>query len=60
MKLLAIAALAAACVLETGCAVVPARSRSAASADECPPGHRWSDGRCHSTGKGHDPDKHRK
>ena len=21
----------------------------------CPPGHRWSDGKCHSTGKGHDP-----
>lgn len=24
------------------------------SAGKCPPGHRWSDGRCHSTGKGHD------
>jgi len=27
--------------------------------DDCPPGHRWSDGRCHDTGKGHDPNKHR-
>lgn len=60
MKPLAIAALTAFFVLEAGCAVVPGRSRSAASADKCPPGHRWSDGRCHSTGKGHDPEKHRK
>ena len=24
----------------------------------CPPGHVWSDGRCHEHGKGHDKHKH--
>ncbi len=25
---------------------------------KCPPGHVWSDGRCHEKGKGHDPKHH--
>jgi hypothetical protein len=57
MKILLAAALALA-VAGTGCVVVaPRSSRSAASAKRCPPGHQWSDGRCHSTGKGNDPAK---
>jgi hypothetical protein len=44
------------------CAVVrvdrPRSSSAAVTSDEdCPPGHRWSDGKCHATGKGHDPEK---
>jgi hypothetical protein len=40
----------------TGCVVVPANGhvRSAVSAKKCPPGHVWSDGACHSRGRGHD------
>ena len=40
----------------TACVIVPARgqARSAVSAKKCPPGHVWSDGACHTTGKGHD------
>jgi hypothetical protein len=34
----------------------PASLTSRPSA-KCPPGHRWSDGQCHSTGKGNDPNK---
>ncbi len=47
-------------VLMLGCVVhVPGHeSRSAVSAKKCPPGHQWSDGRCHDTGKGRDPAKH--
>ena len=61
MKNLLAAALALA-VAGTGCVVVAPRgtSRSAASAKDCPPGHQWSDGRCHAKGKGHDPAKHNK
>lgn len=51
----------------TGCVFVPHghpfSSNSSAltgSPEDCPPGHRWSDGRCHSKGKGHDKDKHGK
>jgi hypothetical protein len=48
----------------TGCVVVPARHahRSEASSvkKKCPPGHEWSDGRCHSKGKGHDPARREK
>jgi len=53
---LAIAALLALGLAGTGCVVVPARgvSRSAVSSKKCPPGHVWSDGQCHSKGKGHD------
>jgi hypothetical protein len=36
----------------------PARAREVhvvdGSGGRCPPGHRWSDGKCHSTGKGRD------
>ncbi|ACG73627.1 hypothetical protein AnaeK_2400 [Anaeromyxobacter sp. K] len=55
-NLLAVLALTA---LGTGCAVhLPVQRRSvqavqpAASARKCPPGHQWSDGTCHDTGKG--------
>lgn len=27
--------------------------------ERCPPGHVWSDGKCHDRGKGHDPNKDR-
>jgi hypothetical protein len=61
MKIL-FAAVLVVVVAGTGCVVVPARAvhRSEASAKNCPPGHQWSDGRCHATGKGHDPAKHGK
>lgn len=54
-----VAALSAVVLLGSGCAVhAPyARSRSASTASgskRCPPGHTWSDGRCHDKGKGHD------
>lgn len=53
---LALAALLAVALSGTGCVIVPARgqSRAAVSAKRCPPGHVWSDGACHSRGKGHD------
>ncbi len=59
MKSLLAAAVGVA-LLATGCMVhVPvASSSSAQSAKKCPPGHQWSDGRCHDKGKGHDPAKH--
>lgn len=55
MKIL-VATLLALTVAGTGCVVVGPRKtyRSASSAEKCPPGHQWSDGRCHSKGKGHD------
>ena len=31
------------------------RSGATGGSGNCPPGHTWSDGQCHSTGKGHDP-----
>ena len=51
-----VALLGTACVVHTPYA----RSRSASSASagkKCPPGHQWSDGRCHDKGKGNDPAK---
>lgn len=55
MKILLAAALALA-VAGTGCVVVAPRrtTRSAVSAKKCPPGHQWSDGRCHATGRGNE------
>jgi hypothetical protein len=46
----------------SGCAVIRPMSmgrssKSAALTEKCPPGHRWSDGKCHDKGKGHDPAK---
>jgi hypothetical protein len=35
-------------------------SISSGSSGRCPPGHVWSDGKCHSTGKGNDPKHHKK
>jgi hypothetical protein len=57
-KTLVAAALAVA-ILGTGCIVIRphAARQSGTSAKECPPGHLWSDGRCHPAGKGHDPAK---
>jgi hypothetical protein len=62
-----LSAVVAVALLSTGCVVVqPRKARSAAavssssSGKKCPPGHTWSDGRCHDTGKGHDPAKHQK
>lgn len=59
MKILLAAALALA-FAGAGCVVVAPRgaTSSAASMKKCPPGHQWSDGRCHARGKGHDPAKH--
>lgn len=62
MKTFALASALAALVLSTsGCVLVgPGRSsRAPVKADRgggkaCPPGHVWSDGQCHSRGKGHD------
>jgi hypothetical protein len=53
---LALAALLVVALSGTGCVIVPAggHTRSAVSAKKCPPGHVWSDGACHSTGRGHD------
>jgi hypothetical protein len=53
------AALLALAVAATGCVIVPGHGQyrsatSASSAKKCPPGHAWSDGACHATGKGHD------
>lgn len=56
-----LAATLALAIAGTGCVVVaPPRavSRSSASTQKCPPGHQWSDGRCHGKGKGHDRAKH--
>ncbi|HEX9308075.1 MAG TPA: hypothetical protein VF894_11335 [Anaeromyxobacter sp.] len=51
LALCALAVLATA----TGCIVVPVSgSRAAVKSEKCPPGHVWSDGRCHDKGKGHD------
>ncbi len=51
-----LAAVVAFSIFGAGCIVhVPgARSSSASSAQRCPPGHQWSDGRCHDRGRGHD------
>ncbi len=41
----------------TGCLVrVPGHVETQKRAGErrCPPGHEWSDGRCHEKGRGHD------
>jgi hypothetical protein len=52
-----LAALALSAVA-TGCMVrvpgVAVSSPVVASERKCPPGHVWSDGQCHSKGKGHD------
>ena len=40
-----------------GLSVPVGRSRPAAPARKCPPGHQESDGRCRETGKGQDPAK---
>jgi hypothetical protein len=55
MKTLLAVAVALA-VVASGCVIVTprARSTSAATAKRCPPGHQWSDGRCHETGRGRD------
>lgn len=58
MKLL-VAVVSTVALLGTACVIhTPyARSRSASSASavkKCPPGHQWSDGRCHNRGRGHD------
>ncbi len=54
-----LAALAALAIAGTGCVgvVVPGVHASGVKAKKCPPGHEWSDGQCHSKGKGHDPGK---
>ena len=52
-----LAALAAAAILGTGCVGVvhvPGAHSEGVKAKKCPPGHEWSDGQCHSRGKGHD------
>ena len=54
--------VAIALIVLSGCVLIPVErrgsSKSAVTSEEkCPPGHRWSDGKCHDTGKGHDPDK---
>lgn len=61
MKTAALSAVVAAVALSaSGCVIVgpPRSSRAAVKSDRggkpCPPGHTWSDGRCHSKGKGHD------
>jgi hypothetical protein len=41
----------------TGCIVrLPGyiETRDRAEERRCPPGHTWSDGRCHEKGRGHD------
>ena len=50
-------------LLATGCShqtIFYGRHTAALTSSNCPPGHRWSDGKCHDTGKGHDPAKHAK
>lgn len=52
--------------LATGCIVrVPGPVHlethdRAAKERRCPPGHEWSDGRCHEKGRGHDRDRDRR
>ncbi|GAO05133.1 hypothetical protein [Anaeromyxobacter sp. PSR-1] len=60
-NLLAALAVTTLMALGTGCAVqLPVQRRSvqsvqpAAASKKCPPGHQWSDGTCHDTGKGRD------
>lgn len=53
VTVLAVALVAPSCVI-----VRP--PRAGVKAGKCPPGHVWSDGRCHNKGKGHDPAKHEK
>jgi hypothetical protein len=58
-----LAALAAVAIAGsgTGCVgVVQVPGAHVKSEKRCPPGHAWSDGGCHSRGKGHDPAKRRK
>ena len=48
----------------SGCFVMKPKPRAgtkpaAAKGKQCPPGHLWSDGKCHAKGKGHDPAKHK-
>ncbi len=59
-RMRALLAFAAFAFLAAGCVVhVPVAAHgSGATAQRCPPGHQWSDGRCHAKGKGHDPAKH--
>jgi hypothetical protein len=33
---------------------VHVESQDRAAGKRCPPGHEWSDGRCHEKGRGHD------
>jgi hypothetical protein len=51
-----LAALVAFAIAGSGCIVVrhPRGARSGLSSKRCPPGHQWSDGRCHATGRGND------
>ena len=56
MKLVLAAALALA-ITGSGCVVIDGHHRSssaALSSKQCPPGHVWSDGSCHTKGKGHE------
>jgi hypothetical protein len=60
-KVLALAASVS--LFGTGCMVrVPAVgvATQGDAVKKCPPGHTWSDGRCHDKGKGHDPEKRNK
>lgn len=56
----ALLAAAAIATLGSGCIIVPTphQHSSAVSSQRCPPGHQWSDGRCHARGRGHDQEKH--
>jgi hypothetical protein len=49
-----LAALAALAIVGSGCVGVVGVHSSGAKVKKCPPGHEWSDGQCHSRGKGHD------
>jgi hypothetical protein len=57
MTIRIIATCAAMALLGSGCIIVPGPRVGVRKS--CPPGHQWSDGRCHSTGKGHDSEKHK-
>lgn len=57
MKIAAALAAFALLSLSTGCIIVPGRAvrhttAAQAAPDRCPPGHVWSDGRCHNRGQG--------